>query len=460
MLLDLIAQKISGLKDVLPLVEGGKGISVSNGETCGAWAAAGAVGTFSAVNADSYDEKGNIIPQIYHGKTRQERHRELIEYAVAGGIAQAKIARERSNGKGRIHMNALWEMGGSQEIITRILEGAKGCIHGVVCGAGMPYALSEIAAKFEVHYYPIVSSARAFSALFRRSFKKCVDLLGGVVYEDPWLAGGHNGLSNAESPENPMSPYLRLVELRKVMNSFNLVSVPIIIAGSVWWLSEWQDYINNPEIGNIAFQFGTRPILTTESPVAKAWQPKLMALKRGDVKLTTLSPTGFYSSAVNNNMVANLLARKERQVPIVEISELKVNVFGREVCLDSSYTEKVNQWIAEGNTSVMLTPANTVVFVRPEEAKSILEDQKNCCGCLSACHFSSWCQSKGSTGRLPDPRSFCIQKALQSAAHGGNLDEGLIFAGHSAYRFAEDPFYENDFIPTTQQLIDRILTGF
>lgn len=460
MLLDLIAQKISGLKDVLPLVEGGKGISVSNGETCGAWAAAGAVGTFSAVNADSYDEKGNIVPQIYHGKTRQERHRELVEYAVAGGIAQAKIARERSNGKGRIHMNALWEMGSSQEVITRILEGAKGCIHGVVCGAGMPYSLSEIAAKFGVHYYPIVSSARAFSALFRRSFKKCVELLGGVVYEDPWLAGGHNGLSNAESPNNPINPYLRLVELRKVMNSFNLISIPIIIAGSVWWLSEWQDYIKNPEIGNVAFQFGTRPILTTESPVAKAWQPKLMSLKRGDVKLTTLSPTGFYSSAINNKMISNLLARQERQTPIVENSELKVKVFGREVCLDSDYTEKVNQWIANGFTTAMLTPENTVVFVRPEESTAILKDQRECCGCLSACRFSSWCQTKGTTGKMPDPRSFCIQKTLQSAAHGGNLDESLIFTGHSAYRFAEDPFYENNFIPTTQQLIDRILTGF
>lgn len=460
MLLDLIAQKISGLKDVLPLVEGGKGISVSNGETCGAWAAAGAVGTFSAVNADSYDEKGNIVPQIYHGKTRQERHRELVEYAVAGGIAQAKIARERSNGKGRIHMNALWEMGSSQEVITRILEGAKGCIHGVVCGAGMPYSLSEIAAKFGVHYYPIVSSARAFSALFRRSFKKCVELLGGVVYEDPWLAGGHNGLSNAESPNNPINPYLRLVELRKVMNSFNLISIPIIIAGSVWWLSEWQDYIKNPEIGNVAFQFGTRPILTTESPVAKAWQPKLMSLKRGDVKLTTLSPTGFYSSAINNKMISNLLARQERQTPIVENSELKVKVFGREVCLDSDCTEKVNQWIANGFTTAMLTPENTVVFVRPEESTAILKDQRECCGCLSACRFSSWCQTKGTTGKMPDPRSFCIQKTLQSAAHGGNLDESLIFTGHSAYRFAEDPFYENNFIPTTQQLIDRILTGF
>ena len=39
--------------DVLPLVEGGKGVAVSNGRTCGAWASAGGVGTFSAVNADS-----------------------------------------------------------------------------------------------------------------------------------------------------------------------------------------------------------------------------------------------------------------------------------------------------------------------------------------------------------------------------------------------------------------------
>lgn len=104
-------QKFSG-GEALPLVEGGKGVSISNGETCGAWAASGGVGTFSAVNADSYDENGNVIPQIYHEKSRVARHKTLVEYAVAGGIIQAKIAREQSNGKGRIHMNVLWEMGG------------------------------------------------------------------------------------------------------------------------------------------------------------------------------------------------------------------------------------------------------------------------------------------------------------------------------------------------------------
>ena len=42
--------------DVLPLVEGGKGVAISNGVTAGHWAAGGGAGTLSAVNADSYDE--------------------------------------------------------------------------------------------------------------------------------------------------------------------------------------------------------------------------------------------------------------------------------------------------------------------------------------------------------------------------------------------------------------------
>ena len=60
--------KISGA-DVLPLIEGGKGVAVTSGKSSGAWAEAGGVGTISGVNADSYDSQGNIIPQIYTGKT-------------------------------------------------------------------------------------------------------------------------------------------------------------------------------------------------------------------------------------------------------------------------------------------------------------------------------------------------------------------------------------------------------
>ena len=79
---------ISG-KLVHPIVEGGKGVSVTTGRTAGAFAAAGAVGTFSGVNADSYDENGKIIPYVYHATTRRERHEELIDYSIKGGVVPA-----------------------------------------------------------------------------------------------------------------------------------------------------------------------------------------------------------------------------------------------------------------------------------------------------------------------------------------------------------------------------------
>lgn len=154
---------------VRPIVEGGKGVSVTNGYTAGAFAAAGAVGTFSGVNADSFDKDGKAIPYVYRGTTRRERHEELIVQSTAGGITQAKIAHDIASGKGRIHVNVLWEMGGCERILVGILEGAKGMIHGVTCGAGMPYKLAEIVAHHEVYAHPIVSSARAFNALWKRA---------------------------------------------------------------------------------------------------------------------------------------------------------------------------------------------------------------------------------------------------------------------------------------------------
>ena len=161
--------------DVLPLVEGGKGVSISNGISSGNWAVAGGVGTFSAVNADSFDDDGNRIPQIYHGRTRRERHEELVAYAIQGALTQARRAYDLAGGKGRIHANILWEMGAAERIITEVLEQAKGLINGITCGAGMPYRLSDIAARFNVYYYPIVSSARAFNALWKRAYSKAAD---------------------------------------------------------------------------------------------------------------------------------------------------------------------------------------------------------------------------------------------------------------------------------------------
>ena len=182
---NLNSLKISGA-DVLPLIEGGKGCCVTNGNTSGAWAEAGGIGTISGVNPDSYDSNGVIIPQTYSGKTRIERHQELINYAIEGGVQQAKIAHDMRKDNGRIHVNILWEMGGAETVLKGILEKSKGLVHGITCGAGMPYKLGDICASFGVYYYPIISSARAFKILYKRAYSRSAEWLGGVVYEDPW----------------------------------------------------------------------------------------------------------------------------------------------------------------------------------------------------------------------------------------------------------------------------------
>lgn len=457
---------ISG-KEVLPLVEGGKGVSVSNGQSSGAWAAAGGVGTFSAVNADSFDANGQLIPQHYLGRTRRERHHELVSYAIKGGITQARIAHEVSGGHGRIHMNVLWEMGAVEPILHGILSQVKGLVHGVTCGAGMPYKLAEICTHYGVYYYPIVSSARAFKILWKRAYSRFSDFLGGVVYEDPWLAGGHNGLSNTEAPDKPEAPYQRVLELRKEMASIGLAHVPIIMAGGVWWLSEWQDWIDNPEMGPIAFQYGTRPLLTQESPISPAWKAKLLTLKEGDINLNRFSPTGFYSSAVRNDFLRELQERSNRQIPYTpdcigdHTEELSIGARGRIIYVAPQDKENALKWMQQGYTETMRTPDSTIIFVTPDQSKSILRDQINCMGCLSACNFSNWAQNEtGTTGKKADPRSFCIQKTLQEIAHGGDPLHQLMFAGHQAYRFGQDPFYANGFIPTVKQLVERIESGY
>jgi nitronate monooxygenase len=462
---DLQPLVISG-QEVWPLVEGGKGIAVSNGESSGAWAASGGVGTFSGVNADSYAADGAPIPVIYHGRSRRERHEELVAFAIQGGITQARIAHETRGGQGRIHMNILWEMGGAERVLKGVLEGTKDIIHGVTCGAGMPYRMAEICSQFGVYYYPIVSSARAFSALWKRAYHKFSDLLGGVVYEDPWLAGGHNGLSNVEDPNMPQGPFARVVDLRALMRECGLTETPIVMAGGVWRLDEWADWIGNPDLGPIAFQFGTRPLLTQESPISDDWKQKLLALEEGDVYLNHFSPTGFYSSAVSNDFLDELKGRAKRQVAYnmhqvgEHDTEFAVGARGRKVYLTAHDKEHAERWVAEGYNEALRTPDSTLIFVTSERSHQIRKDQIECMGCLSACHFSNWAQNEeGTTGRKADPRSFCIQKTLQAISHGSEVTQQLMFAGHNAYRFKDDPYYANGFIPTVRELVAQLRTG-
>ena len=365
-------------------------------------------------------------------------------------------------------MNVLWEQGGSQELLKGVLEKAKGTIKAISCGAGMPFKLADICSENNVFYNPIVSSVRAFQLLWKRSYSRFKDWLGAVIYEDPWVAGGHNGLYNSDNPNQPEKPMQRLIEIRKFMNEVGLKSVPIIIAGGIWWLSEWIDYLDNEEIGPVGFQFGTRPMVTVESPLADTVKQKLLNTEKGDVKLQRFSPTGLYSSAIRNEFLMELEDQLNRQIRFEEVQNfatgfdvgVELTSTGKTVYINKADKEKLESFIKKGYSKVMKTPDDTLLFVSENRYKTIMEDMKNCVGCLSACMFSGWAQKEGLVIK-PDPRYFCIQKGLQGISHTDDVKNNWLFAGQIVHRFKLDPFYKNGtFIPTVRQLFERILTGY
>ena len=358
-------------------------------------------------------------------------------------------------------MNVLWEMGGCERVLQACSKGAKGLIHGVTCGAGMPYRLAEICARYGVHYYPIVSSARAFNALWKRAYHKSADGWAAVVYEDPWLAGGHNGLSNVEDPTRPEPPLPARARDPQ--------------ADARVGLGPRADRHGRRRLASRASgRTGSTTAISARSPSSSArgrcspgepdpggWKRRLLELLPGDVLLHRFSPTGFYSSAVKNSFLGELVARSDRQVEFAKRRSrerlrelLRLWPSGRGVYVSAADLARVDGWSAEGYSQPMRTPDDTLIFVAPQKAREIRRDQANCMGCLSHCKFSNW-KDHGdfTTGRPADPRSFCIQKTLQDIAHGHGdpVDNQLMFAGHNVYRFRQDPFYANGFVPSVKR---------
>ena len=209
------------------------------------------------------------------------------------------------------------------------------------------------------------------------------------MYEDPWLAGGHNGLSNSEDPLVPEQPLPRVAALRATMREFGLADTPIVMAGGVWFLREWAEWLDNPDLGPVAFQFGTRPLLTQESPISAAWKKRLLELKKGDIILNPFSPTGFYSSAVVNPFMRDLQARSGRQIVFSahavgeHETALAVGARGRKVYVTAADRAAAEGWIGQGYSEALRTPDTTLVFVTPEQSMQIRRDQVDCMGCLS-----------------------------------------------------------------------------
>ena len=144
------------------------------------------------------------------------------------------------------------------------------------------------------------------------------------------------------------------------MVKIGLKDTPIVMAGGVWHLRDWVDWINNKDLGPIVFQFGTRPLLTKESPISSLWKKRLLTLNKGDILLHRFSPTNFYSSAVKNSFIKELIERKKRQLKtsLSKVGEMIVPLkLGKNKIFYFTKQDAVKAatWVKQGFTEVLLS---------------------------------------------------------------------------------------------------------
>src|SRR5690606_29610309 len=128
------------------------------------------------------------------------------------------------------------------------------------------------------------------------------------------------------------------------------------------------------------------------------------------IYLNKFSPTGFYSSAVENNFLRELKDRESMQVEYRTEPEgyhtepLPLPPRGRPVYINPEDMDRVKQYQEQGYNAPMKTPDSTLIFVTHENSQMILKDQIDCMGCLSHCSFSNWKDHDDfTTGKKADP---------------------------------------------------------
>ena len=156
-----------------------------------------------------------------------------------------------------------------------------------------------------------------------------------------------------------------MLALRNVMRESGLAETPIIMAGGVWWLEEWEHWIDRIRDSARSPSSSARcwPAAPRGKPDRRPWKRKLPTLKEeAHDLLNRFSPTGFYSSAVNNAFIMELRERNERQVAYTaervgeHLAEFGVGPRKRTVYLTPPDFARVTEWEAHGFTEALRTP--------------------------------------------------------------------------------------------------------
>ncbi|MDE7245066.1 MAG: nitronate monooxygenase family protein [Oscillospiraceae bacterium] len=273
-----------------PILQGGMGIGVSLDRLAGAVAACGGMGTISTAMC------GYMEPD-FHKDPNAANMRALER--------QVRCAKEQADGAGLVAVNVM--VAGRQyaeSVLTALRAGADA----VVCGAGLPKDLPELAAQVpesDAALGPVVSSGRAAALLCRLWEKRGGRVPDFIVLEGP-LAGGHLGFTPEEARQaqqgrpRPLSELLaEVLEAVKPFCRKYSRKIPVFVAGGVKDGAEMARYMRE---GAAGAQFATRFIATEECDASPAYKQALINAGEKDITIVQ-SPVGMPGRALNSPLI-------------------------------------------------------------------------------------------------------------------------------------------------------------
>ena len=219
-----------------------------------------------------------------------------------------EIRKARKLTKGILGVNIMVALTNFAELVKTALEEG---IDIIFSGAGLPLKLPQLLGQNQkTKLVPIISSARAAGAIFKRWTDKYNYPPDAVVVEGP-MAGGHLGFK-PEQINNPEYSLEKLVpevikETKLIEEKYNK-SIPVIAAGGIYTGGDIYKFIR---LGASGVQMATRFVTTHECDATMKFKQAYLNLKKEDLVIIK-SPVGLPGRAIRNKFLDDVNGGKKK----------------------------------------------------------------------------------------------------------------------------------------------------
>lgn len=290
--MELKPLKIGELTAPIPVIQGGMGVGISLSGLAGAVAAEGGIGILSTAQ----------IGYRYPGF--DEHPIETNLHAIAKEIEKA---REIAKG-GIVGVNIMVATKCYEEYVKAAIEAGADLI---ICGAGLPMKLPDLAGNAKTKIAPIVSGVKSAEVIFKYWLKKYDRLPDLVVIEGP-RAGGHLGFTIEQLEQTTVEEFdAEIVKIIERVNEYAAqkdATIPVVVAGGVYTREDAEHYAN---LGAAGVQMATRFVTTYECDASEAYKQAYINAKKEDIILVK-SPVGMPGRAILNPFMQRA---KEGRIP-------------------------------------------------------------------------------------------------------------------------------------------------